>query len=193
MNDENRIDNAAKRLAKTLVWSGFYDRDQAIETVWDNYFEPDETGGAEAEKLIDAEFERKFEAEKSWETETDCDRLDRAFEKLNRTGIIALHNAGYTQSDGISDVGDVWRRGGESPDVIGYCFYHEQDTENAVEGNGLLLAFGEIRGDQTKAVEIGKKICEKLREENLSFEWNERADERVHLGKIVWRRRAQIN
>lgn len=193
MNQEYQVNDNAARTIKTLVWSGFYDRDAAIESVWENCFDSDETGEEQAEKLVDAEFEKKLAAEKSWEAETDCDRLDRAFEKLNQAGIIALHNAGYTQSDGISDVADVWHSGGKSPKVVGYCFYHEQDTERAVKGGGLMLAFGEIRGDQIKAVEIGKRICDELRAENLSYEWNERADERIHLDKIVWRRRARIN
>lgn len=187
MNDENQKDSAAERMVKTLVWSAFYDRDRAIESVWENYFDSDEAGEEQAEKLVDAEFERKLAAEKTWDAETECDRLDRVFERLNEAGIIALHNAGYTQSDGISDVADVWHGGGKSPDVVGYCFYHEQDTERAVSGDGLTLAFGEIHGDQEKGLDIGKKICEELRDENLSFEWNETVAERIHLDKIVWR------
>lgn len=188
-------DEEAGQMIKILVWSGFYDRDEMIEIICDNFVEPGEIEEARAEALIDEEITRKSAAEKSWEAETDCDRLDRAFERLNEAGIIALHNAGYTQSDGISDVSDVYHQledNGKTANVVGYCFYHEQDTERAVRGGGLMLAFGEINGEQEKAVEIGRKICEQLRKANLSFAWNETVRERVHLDKIVWHRRAPV-
>ena len=52
---------------------------------------------------IDVEIAR-WEAEKqTWPTVTDCDRLDAAFAALNERGVIALQNAGYTQSDGYDD------------------------------------------------------------------------------------------
>ena len=46
-------------------------------------------------------------AQKSWPQVTDCDRLDRAFAALEQQGVIALHRAGCTQSDGLEEVEDA--------------------------------------------------------------------------------------
>ncbi|MFB2981849.1 hypothetical protein [Microseira sp. BLCC-F43] len=53
---------------------------------------------------------------------------------------IVLHNAGYTMTDGFSDVdGVIYERDREN--VKGYCFYHWQNLEGAVKGDGLIPIF----------------------------------------------------
>jgi hypothetical protein len=95
---------------KTWVWSGFYDRDEINEMI--NDILEDDADEAFLRSAVEPEFEKKSVAEASWPEETDCDRLDQAFESLNSNGIIALHNAGYTMSDGFSDVSEVLHESG---------------------------------------------------------------------------------
>lgn len=60
MNSEAmRQNDYAEKMAKTFVRSGFYDRDRAVEAFLENCPNDDETGEAKAEKLVDAEFEKK--------------------------------------------------------------------------------------------------------------------------------------
>src|SRR5947208_586733 len=90
---------------KTWVWSGFYsprDVDQMIGDILED--DADETSLRAA---VRPEFAKKAAAQASWPRRTDCDRLGEAFTELNSRGIIALHNAGLTMSDGISDVAEV--------------------------------------------------------------------------------------
>ena len=89
---------------RRLVWSGFYDAPAVREIVLEEIFEPGEIDPDWVEQRIDEEFARKLEVERAWPAVTDCDKLDRAFDELNETGIIALQNAGFTQDEGIEDV-----------------------------------------------------------------------------------------
>ena len=137
---------------------------------------------------IAPEFERKAAAEKSWPEVTDCDRLDDAFEELNSSGIIALQDAGTTISDGISDVSEIWHRRGKKG-VRGYCFYHGQDLERAIHGDGLTIAFGDMNDDQKEKAAIGVVVSEVLKRHGFEVEWNGDPETRLDLPTINWQRR----
>ena len=100
--------------------------------------------------------------EAGWNEPTMNDAIDRAFEELNASGIVALQKAGYTQSDGWSLVNDAAMK--RSPKPRGAVFYHDQDVERAVGGSGLLLAFGafEENGSEgnTESISIGREVCD---------------------------------
>jgi hypothetical protein len=70
-----------------------------VREMMDDFLEPD-CDVARSEAFVESEFQRKAAAEASWPSETDCDRLDRVFDRLDEEGICALSNAGYTTSDG---------------------------------------------------------------------------------------------
>jgi hypothetical protein len=175
---------------RRLVWSGFYDADEVKEILLDEIFQPGEVDAEWATQYIHAEFMRKKEVEGAWPLVTDCDRLNSAFDELNDGGIIALQNAGYTQDEGIEDVTDVYQElGGEASEVEGYCFYHGQDLERAVDGQGLLLTFGDILGDDERGVDVGHRIVETLARHGLAVSWSGSISERIELPEIEWRRR----
>ena len=83
--------------------------------------------------------------------------MDEAFDELNASGIIALQNTGMTMSDGLEDVGAALH---ERPrgTVRGYCFYHGQDLERAVNQEGLWLAFGDLNDQADAKIKIGQEI-----------------------------------
>src|SRR5689334_20884635 len=115
-------------LIKTRVWSGFYSAEDVyhmIEDVLDEHSNEDLLRAA-----VRPEFQRKHEAEGTWPTTTDCDRLDDAFAELKGHGIIALHNSGMEMSDGQENVAEALHQLGRSG-IKGYCFYHGQDVEHA--------------------------------------------------------------
>lgn len=183
MTDTNEyILNAIKH----WVWSGFYGPDEVQEMIAD-ILEED----ADESMLRDAvgqEFAAKSAAEVSWPDRTDCDRLDIAFAALNRSGIIVLANAGYTMSDGIDDVGEVLRAK-ERSKVKGYCFYHGQDVERAIDGGGLMIAFGDLDGDKLKKVEIGNIVRGMLESQGFKVDWNGDSETRLHIPQFEWQRR----
>jgi hypothetical protein len=171
---------------RTSVWSGFYDRG-GVQEVVDDLLE----GDVDEELLrskIDLEFAAKILAEKSWPAVTDCDRLDSAFAAMNAAGVIALQNAGYTMSDGEGDVGEVLHTRGRDH-VRGYCFYHGQDLDRAVAGDGLMLAFGDLDGDEKQKSAIGQVIKELLERNGFAVEWDGDPERRIAIPRIDWKRR----
>lgn len=187
MNDTDRyvLDNI-----KTYVWSGFYDVGDVQQMIGELLEDEDDPDADEAmlRAAVTSEFEAKAVAEASWPEETDCDRLDQAFEELNANGIIALQNAGYTLSDGIDDTAEVLHQRGRSH-VKGYCFYHGQDLERAVAGEGLMLAFGDLDDDPAQKTAIGNLVKATMERHGLTTEWNGDPESRITIPKIDWKRR----
>ena len=173
------------------VRSGFYDRDEILyqfsdEMTGESTLDPDEVGHE-----IDAASARLTEERRGWPRVTDCDRLTRAFEALNARGIIALENAGNTQSDGYEDFEAAFADHVEPASVIGFCFYHWQDVERALDGGGLYLAFGpsDPAKEQTDGPVIGTLVREELERAGLEVRWDGKFATRMFMPKIVWQKR----
>jgi hypothetical protein len=182
----SKTDDYMLNAIKVRVWSGFYDKDEVdemLEDILEDGVDPDATYDA-----VDAEFEKKAAAEESWPAETDCDRLDRVFEALEASGLVALQNAGYTMSDGRGDVSEALEARGADK-YHGYCFYHGQDLERAVNGEGLMLAFADLKADPAKKKAVGDEICAALAQAGFKTEWNGDPETRVSVPKIDWKRR----
>jgi hypothetical protein len=83
--------------------------------------------------------------------------LRAAFETLNSIGIVALENAGYTQSDGWDDVNEIANRlndSGKRPRAG--VFYHGQDVARGRRGEGLMLTFGSYAARDADADSVGR-------------------------------------
>lgn len=187
MNDATRYILDA---IQSHVWSGFDspgDVDQLIDDLLEG--DADETFLRAA---VGPEFARKRAAEATWPLTTDCDRLDAAFETLDAHGIIALQNTGYEMSDGLTEVAEALHACGRREGVQGYCFYHGQDLERAVKGEGLMLAFGSLDDDQTHKLEVGQRVREILEGGGFMVQWNGDAEKRLNLPGLDWKRRGPI-
>jgi hypothetical protein len=113
------------------------------------------------------------------------------FETLEAQGVIALHDAGLTKSDGIEDVTEAYEdAGGEESGIVGYCSYHGQDLEHVMASGDLWLAFGDIHGDDGRGVEIGRRIKRALEDTGFTVEWGESVRERILVRGIRWQRRS---
>jgi hypothetical protein len=176
-----------------LVRSGFYDEESILEIVCEEMHEPGELAPAAVSAAID-ECSRLHVAEQAgWPAVTDCDRLERAFAALTKRGIIALENAGNTQSDGYSDFVERYEASKKKKAVIGYCFYHGQDLERAVRGEGLYLAFGpaDPEDEEAAGARIGGMVKEELERTGLAVEWNGTFSKRIAVPTLVWQRRSR--
>ena len=171
----------------TWVWSGFYSLAD-IHTMIDDIIEPDADEHMLA-NFAESELKAKLEAEASWSPVTDCDRLNAAFAVLETAGIIALHNAGYTMSEGRTEVAETLATT-DQREMRGYCFYHGQDVERAIGGDGLTLAFGDLTDTREGAVAIGNTIKEELACQGFVVEWDGSPERRINIPKIDWQRRA---
>lgn len=173
------------------VWSGENDPEEVALLIEEQLGEEDEIDEDWLDKEIRREFAAKRKAEKTWPKVTDCDHLDRAFETLERQGIIALHMAGFTQTDGLEEVEDAYREaGGKKSKYAGHCFYTEQDQEHALDGSGLYIGFGHLSGDDAKGVEVGHMLRAALEREGLNVEWDGTIKTRLYVKGFRWQRRS---
>ena len=117
-------------------------------------------------------------------------RLRAAFETLNSMGIVALENAGYTQSDGWDDVNEIANRlndSGKRPRAG--VFYHGQDVARGRRGEGLMLTFGSYaaRDADADSVAVGHLIVEVLKSHGFRPKWDGTPSTRIHTGRFEWR------
>lgn len=119
----------------------------------------------------------------------DFRKLAAIFDELNRQGIIALHKAGYTKQDGYADVAEVYhtaKDAGKNP--FGFCFYHTQDLQRAVNPDmqNLFLAFDSISQDDDEAITIGNTIVRLLVKQGFDVDWNGTIEQRIEITHINW-------
>jgi hypothetical protein len=175
----------------TQVRSGFESRERVIEIFCEEMYAPGDLDPDEVSAAVDAAIGAHQQSKTTWPAVTDCDRLDRAFTRLTFEGVICLHNAGYTQSDGFDDFREAYRSHSHRDTVRGYCFYHGQDTERAVEGGGLFLAFGPVdpKQEETEGPAVGRLVTAALTTEGLQSRWDGTFAERIFIPHFTWQRR----
>ena len=105
---------------------------------------------------------------------------------MNRQGLIALENAGYTQSDGWDDLHQYNDEGGQT--ARGGVFYHGQDVERGITGAGLSIRFGAF-GEDGDSIEIARKAISILQEHGFKPIWNEDPNQVIDLPPFEWQRR----
>lgn len=174
-----------------LVRSAFYDKTRLMEILCEEMYEPGELEQSEVSAAIDAELLKWSEEKKEWPKITDCDRLDTAFAALQKRGILALHNAGYTQSDGYDDFLAALARHPNKSSIVGYCFYHGQDVERAIQGGGLYFAFGPVdpKAEENEGPKIGSTVRDELERAGLHVDWDGTFAKRMSVPKFLWQRR----
>lgn len=127
----------------------------------------------------------------AWPRPTDVDRLERAFAALEAEDWLTdgPEGSGVTQSDVLDDLTER-AEGGAAP----YAGFHLQDIEGALGGAGLWLMHGRLGPDgaATPDARIAARLCEALRAEGLSPEWDGDPARRVHLPALAWRRAAPV-
>jgi len=185
------LDSEIKREIASMVRLGFDDHDRILQVFSEELYSPGELDQTELDSELKAQF-REYEQEKlGYPDVTDCDRLDTAFSKMIDRGIIAIQNAGYTQSDGYDDVRDLYSQHKEKKSVLGYCFYHGQDLERAASSGELFLAFGPIdpAEEQTIGITVGNIIRKELENVELPVKWDGTFENRLSIAKLIWQKR----
>lgn len=172
---------------KSWVWSGFYSEAEMKEMVYDILEE--NCDEQMLLKSIGPELTKKIESEKFWPETTDYEKLHKVFYELHEYGVCALHNAGYTMSEGYSDVSEVVSDA-PADHYRSYCFYHGQDVESAVVGNGLMIAFGSLSDAEEESKKAGEFVVEKLKSNGFSIEWDGSTKNRIFIPSFIWQKRA---
>ncbi|MFV0313126.1 MAG: DUF6891 domain-containing protein [Dysgonomonas sp.] len=173
------------------IKSGF----EALEDIINDALEAIEDEGWESEiseEWVRETFEREYKKNKdesrTWQHPTDTEKLRVVFDTLCKEKIVALHNAGYTQSDAIYDVQDVWKDlEDEGIKPIGYCYYHGQDLERVIETGTLCIGFyGEKEKNDKEAIIIGNKVATALKDAGFTIDWNGSASKRIEIQDFKW-------
>ncbi|KFF05626.1 DUF6891 domain-containing protein [Flavobacterium reichenbachii] len=166
-------------------------QENILEEIEDNEFD-DEISEEWAFDKIREEYQKLLSESKQWKSPTDTERLIKAFDELCGENIIALHNAGYTTSDGEYEVVEVERELQENEvESDGYCFYHEQDLVRAVavENPSLYIAFQKVdNSDDAVTIEVGKKVAEVLRNNGFEVNWNETSRSKIEIPGFRWQK-----
>lgn len=173
------------------IKSGF----EALEDIINDALEAVEDEGWESEiseewirKTFEREYKKNEDESKTWQHPTDTEKLRVVFDTLCKEKIVALHNAGYTQSDAIYDVQDVWKDlEDEGIKPIGYCYYHGQDLERVIETGTLCIGFyGEKEKNDKEAILVGNKVATALKEAGFTIDWNGSASKRIEIQDFKW-------
>ncbi len=153
------------------IKSGFYDKEEIFRNIEDYLYEiPFDQDWTR--KQIDSAYADRLKVQATWSAVTDFDKLVQAFDILNSSGIIALHNAGMTKQDGEGDSEeihvDLLKKGIKTK---GFCYYHWQDVERVVDDNHLYIGFGDFNNSDKDALEIGKQVATTLESKGFKLNW----------------------
>jgi len=171
------------------VFAGFADEDVILRQAGDSFegeIDP-AVVRREAPAMLREALAEYARASADWPAVTDCDRLDAAFAALEEGGIVARQNFACCMSCGSAEIWDEMEGEGTVP-VRGYTFYHEQDTEAAVEGNGVYLAYGAVEEGEAASLVVAREVVARLEAAGLSPEWNGSIDRRIAV-PLNWKRR----
>ena len=186
------LDSTVIEEIDVLVRSVFWDRDRILEIVCEELYAPGDLDENAVAAAIDSSIDEWQSSKKQWPDVTDCDRLDQAFDNLNKHGVIALHNAGMTQSDGHDDFREIYGNHPKQSELVGYCYYHGQDLERVVRGGPLFFSFGpcDAKLEETEGPKVGQMIVQHLTDAGLEVEWDGTFDKRMNIPVFNWQRRA---
>lgn len=190
----NNLEDARERLRRYItrdIAGGYVEimaiADRAAETLVDDF--PADELRPHARQILDEELAVHLAAQRDWPTVTDCDRLDASLAELEQRGIMCRQNFTCCGTCGIAAIVDLMEAQQKSGTAVrGYAFFHEQDTECAVDGSCLYLNYGSESGENEEAVAIGGEVAESLRLHGLDVHWNGTIGKRIAV-VLDWKRR----
>lgn len=128
--------------------------------------------------------------ERKWKHRTINDAIDEAFARLTKRGILALQNVGGTHATAWAEVlAEIDRRATRARNTLGGTYFHSQDTERGIAGQGLSLGFGAVNGEPDDDLKIARAVVTALRDEGVAYEWDGSRDTRVRILPFEWRKR----
>ncbi|WP_043682206.1 DUF6891 domain-containing protein [Streptomyces xylophagus] len=138
---------------------------------------------AQAARVVDRLWLEQVAEQAGWEGVTDPDRLTRAFEALDASGITARENFACCRGCGLAEIG------AEREGARGFVFFHQQVTEHAVEGYGLALHYGGFDGSAGTTTAVGHEVLAALRAAGLSADWDGNPDKAIDVKPLTWHKR----
>ena len=130
------------------------------------------------------------EEQESWPVLTDYDRLELAMDTLEDNGVVARANFTCCGNCGAAEIAaEIEDYEALGQVARGYVFFHQQDTESAVEGHGLYFSYGAAHSDHDAAhIAIAQELFDLLVGVGLKPHWDGKIDHRVGV-VLDWKRR----
>lgn len=169
--------------AWVLLRTGFLGRAEFVQVVAETH----ELDAATAELVAGQLWEEQLAEQRSWPEVTDADRVAAAFEALARDGMVARMHFTCCTSCAFSEIGEE-----ATGDTRGFVFFHQQDSEDAAAGGGLLLRYGSFRGKDEEIAAVGGEVVAALKAEGLAPEWDGSPRRAIRLAPLDWRRRLPV-
>jgi hypothetical protein len=176
------------------VRAGFRTAEEINESALDVFgdeYEP-EVIRALTRRLTSQAIHEHAVAQATWIKPTDNDLFDDACRDLEASGIFCRQNFSCCGTCGVAEIQiEMDEAVAKGVRVRGYLFYHEQDTESAVEGGGVYLNYGAFEGNDEASIAIGEEIRSAFMIHGLKVVWNGSLNTRIHVD-LDWKRRRWI-
>ena len=157
-----------------LTKSGFFDTDEILEILEDEFIEED------------VDFSQ-FNLSLNEFDNNNFNKLEAAFSSLAAENIVAVHNCGYDIEEGVQDAFELFvhlMNNNFKPE--GFCFYTFEDIEEAITDKKLKITFGDFENNEDKALEIGKTVSNYLKSEGFSINWDETINNQIEILSFDW-------
>ena len=177
MNSDKMNPDLAEEIEEmidTLAKSGFFNTDEILEIVEDEFIEED----------LDIS---QFNIPQIESSNLNFTRLEKAFNLLASKNIVAIHNCGYDLEEGVGDAFELYvhlRNNKFNPD--GFCFYSFEDVEEAIYDDKLRITFGDFENDEKKALEIGNTVKDLLEQEGFKISWDGTVNNQIEILCFKW-------
>ena len=66
-------------------------------------------------------------------------------------------------------------------DKVFYCLH-----ECAIEGCGVMIAFGDLADDEARSVQVGQLVADALRQAHFQVQWDGSTQTRINLSVFDW-------
>lgn len=161
-------------MIEVLTKSGFFNVDEIVEILEDQFIEED----------IDFS---QFEISLNDFDNVNFSKLEKVFDSLVKHDIIAIHNCGYDIEEGVSDAFELQvHLLNNKFNPVGFCFYTFDDVEEAIWENKLKITFGDFQNNEQKAVDIGEIVAESLKSEGFSILWDGTVKNQIEINPFKW-------
>jgi hypothetical protein len=166
---------------------GYDSRKVLVEIAEDWLVKGDErpVSTAQARQLVDRLWLERLAEQEAWEGTTDPQRLTRAFDALEAGGITARENFACCRSCGMAEIGAEMA---DTDGARGFVFFHQQVTEHAVEGYGLVLHYGGLENSPQVTTAVGHEVVAALNSAGLSTQWDGNPDKTITVAPLTWRK-----
>ncbi|HEX8866330.1 MAG TPA: hypothetical protein VF821_11800, partial [Lentzea sp.] len=183
--DEDEREELEERVREVLV-GGYADRAELAELAEDYLVDGDRrpVSPEQARALADRLWMERVAEQATWQGETDPERLTKAFEALQEAGITARENFTCCRSCGQAEIGAE-----SAPGARGFVYFHEQCTDGAASGHGLMLLYGGFDGSAETTTAIGDEVVKALEAAGLRTEWDRDPGKAISVTPLDWRRR----